>query len=175
MCSCYWQTTEGCEEINETKHRIFAVVFPLLHLMSLYFPSFIVTCKNQTNTLRSTSQDSVDLLHVKIFTNYRQWCKHVQVSPQFASPADPNDDGNIGGKPLDILLWFFIWGEAANLRHMPESLCFLYHKMMTSFKSRFNGTLEGGARYPGHFLDNTISPIYEVYTEIIIYSNTNSK
>lgn len=31
---------------------------------------------------------------------------------------------------VDVMLWLFMWGEAGNLRHMPECLCFLYHKMM---------------------------------------------
>ena len=30
-------------------------------------------------------------------------------------------------KVTDLALWLLIWGEAANLRHMPECLCFLFH------------------------------------------------
>ena len=31
---------------------------------------------------------------------------------------------------VNLMLWLCIWGEAGNLRHLPECLCFLYHKMM---------------------------------------------
>jgi len=98
----------------------------------------------------------------KVFANYRKWCAHLDVRPQFSGLPDPSDLGRVGGKAADLLLWFFIWGEAANLRHMPESLCFLYHKSMQSWKARSGHSLEGGQRYPGHFLDNTVTPIYDV-------------
>jgi callose synthase len=97
-----------------------------------------------------------------VFANYRKWCAHLDVRPQFAGPPDPADPGRVGGRAADLLLWFFVWGEAANLRHMPESLCFLYHKCMQSWKARAGHALEGGQRYPGHFLDHTIAPIYDV-------------
>lgn len=35
---------------------------------------------------------------------------------------------------VDLMLWLCTWGEAGNLRHMPECLCFLYHKMMQARK-----------------------------------------
>ena len=31
---------------------------------------------------------------------------------------------------FEIMLFLLIWGEAANIRHMPECLCFLFHKMV---------------------------------------------
>ena len=30
---------------------------------------------------------------------------------------------------IDISLYLLIWGEAANLRHVPECICFLFHQM----------------------------------------------
>jgi hypothetical protein len=30
----------------------------------------------------------------------------------------------------DSLMFLLVWGEAANLKHCPECLCFLYHKTM---------------------------------------------
>ena len=74
-----------------------------------------------------------------------------------------------GGKKFaaqieDVLVFLLIWGEAANLRHMPECLCFLYHKIMKDHKASMDKT-KGSYRenlYPGHFLDHVITPIYEV-------------
>ncbi len=61
---------------------------------------------------------------------------------------------------LDTLLYLCIWGEAANLRHMPECLCFLYHKTMQDLASRRAGK-DGISLYAGHFLDHVITPIWE--------------
>ena len=70
----------------------------------------------------------------------------------------------------DLLMFLLIWGEAANLRHMPECLCFLYHKTMRDHKALLeqpNSSLYAGGAgrnslYPGHYLDHIITPIYEV-------------
>jgi hypothetical protein len=59
----------------------------------------------------------------------------------------------------DILTFLLIWGEAANLRHTPECLCFLYHKTMQTHQN-FNSYTEH--LYPGYFLDHVVTPIYEV-------------
>jgi callose synthase len=61
----------------------------------------------------------------------------------------------------DMLMFLCVWGEAANLRYMPEALCFLYHKTtFEHFRHRTEGNIP--SRYPGYFLDHIISPIYEV-------------
>ncbi|KAF4315279.1 hypothetical protein G195_011184, partial [Phytophthora kernoviae 00238/432] len=81
-------------------------------------------------------------LHSRIFANYKKWCKYVSQKPKFSS--DPL---------VDISLFFFIWGEAANFRQMPECLCFLLHTMLPKVNS-------GGNEEPGSFLVNTIRPMY---------------
>lgn len=74
----------------------------------------------------------------------------------------------------DVLMFLLIWGEASNLRHMPECLCCLFHKTMQEhivWKSRNKGSQLNGAmsreenRYPGYFLDMVITPIYDVVAE----------
>jgi hypothetical protein len=47
----------------------------------------------------------------QVFTNYMKWCRHLDVRPNFAVAADTAAGVTVGGKPADILLWFFIWGE----------------------------------------------------------------
>ena len=82
---------------------------------------------------------------------------------QFA-PNPNSDPEKIGGKYADLLLWFFIWGEAANLRHLPESLAFLYHKCMESWQESLldasSKTIP--SREPGDFMDHTVVPMYMV-------------
>jgi callose synthase len=98
-------------------------------------------------------------LHSKLFANYKLWCDRVGSPPQFAKRA--------AGKPYtsqieDMLLYLLIWGEAANLKHTPECICFLFHKSMLNKVSVGKESL-----YSGYFLDHVISPVYEVYAKAL--------
>ena len=61
----------------------------------------------------------------------------------------------------DMLVFLLVWGESANLKHLPECLCFLYHKTM---QEHIINTSRGHHpyTYPGFFLDMVVSPIYDV-------------
>lgn len=65
---------------------------------------------------------------------------------------------------MDLMLWLCMWGEAGNLRHMPECLCFLFHKMMQHNASMKEGGGDTPNLYGGYFLDHVVTPIYEVVT-----------
>jgi callose synthase len=75
-------------------------------------------------------------LHGHLFGNYKTWCHRLGAQPCFSGKQPPAGQELMMSEALfesqitDLLLFLFIWGEAANLRHMPESLCFLYHKLM---------------------------------------------
>ncbi|CAN0381419.1 unnamed protein product, partial [Phaeothamnion confervicola] len=105
-------------------------------------------------------------LHEKLFNNYHGWCDSMSVTPQFA-PVRGGGGGGVSGAEraeqealvTDIILWLCIWGEASNLKHMPECLCFLYHKMMQEFVAY--GVSES-TLYAGYFLDHVITPIWLV-------------
>lgn len=86
----------------------------------------------------------VQYLHDKLFANYRRWAHTLGIRCVFfnntAALGIPPGQGSRPGaqwyqtedglcKLYDVVLWFLIWGEAGNLRHMPECLCFLYHKV----------------------------------------------
>jgi len=48
---------------------------------------------------------------------YRRWCARLRVAPR--------GRGAVG----DALLYLCLWGEASNLRHMPELMCWLFHHL----------------------------------------------
>nr|CCA22421.1 unnamed protein product [Albugo laibachii Nc14] len=84
----------------------------------------------------------IERLHRRLFTNYTKWCKYIGQIPKFTQ------------EPLvDIALFFLIWGEAGNLRQMPECLCFLLHSMLPQVNS-------GTQQEPGSFLADVIRPMY---------------
>ena len=60
-----------------------------------------------------------------------------------------------------MLVFLLVWGEAANLKHLPECLCFLYHKTMQEHIINSSRGHHPYA-YPGFFLDMVVSPIYDV-------------
>ncbi|KAJ8612338.1 hypothetical protein CTAYLR_008360 [Chrysophaeum taylorii] len=106
---------------------------------------------------------AVRALHAKLFSNYRSWCAALETVPQFAPPAESRREA--GGAAVDIMLWLCVWGEAANLRHMPECLCYLYHSAAAEWASTPKREREGerGASLDaGHWLDTVVAPIYEV-------------
>eukprot|EP00611_Tribonema_gayanum_P022138 TRINITY_DN4392_c0_g1_i1.p1 TRINITY_DN4392_c0_g1~~TRINITY_DN4392_c0_g1_i1.p1 ORF type:complete len:2193 (+),score=1022.20 TRINITY_DN4392_c0_g1_i1:563-6580(+) len=130
-------------------------------------------------TIPTAPATGVHSLHAKLFENYRGWCKNLNVPPcftpvadaskgsggPFAAPGNVSQQDEVQALLTDIMLYMCIWGEGANLRHMPECLCFLYHKMMAEFLShRHHGTHEGDqtALYAGYFLDHVVTPIWEV-------------
>jgi hypothetical protein len=107
---------------------------------------------------------TVSCCHIQAFGNYGLWCNHMGVAAALASDlvaavvsplltTAPNS--TIAGMAAatfsqglqsdaarlevctDVALFFALWGEATNLRLMPESLCFLFH-MMVLFPPSFS-------------------------------------
>jgi callose synthase len=116
------------------------------------------------NALYGYHRTGVHSLHRKLFENYRGWCKNLNVAPKFMpvlGGSSAEETAEVQAKMSDIMLWMCIWGEGANLRHMPECLCFLYHKMMQEFLVH-RGVGESSALYAGYFLDHVVTPIWDV-------------
>ena len=63
-------------------------------------------------------------------------------------------------KATDLVLCVLIWGEAANLRHVPESLCFLFHKMREELWRA--AVVNNQSRPAGWFLSRVIAPLYRL-------------
>jgi hypothetical protein len=121
-------------------------------------------------------------LHARLFFNYRLWCERMSVVPAITEndlnaplPAPVSSDSSTRSRSTvasfrgtdkspvgynkylkELLLWLFIWGEAGNLKHMPECICFLFHKTKTQ-KHHFPPGI-----YVGFYLDAIVSPVYKV-------------
>ncbi|XP_020523271.1 callose synthase 7 isoform X2 [Amborella trichopoda] len=72
-----------------------------------------------------------------------------------------------------IALYLLIWGEASNLRFMPECLCYVFHKMADELYGILLGKVSaasGGDYKPAYtgeeaFLHEVVTPIYNVVRE----------
>jgi callose synthase len=105
-------------------------------------------------------------LHAKVFSNYVKWCRTMVVYPHFSKMnTSMNAPPAVASRVVDLVLFFCIWGEASNLRHMPECLWFLYHKMMEEY-IQSEGYAKTRSLYAGYFLDNVVTPIYDIIQNV---------
>ena len=108
----------------------------------------------------------IHALHVKVFSNYVKWCRAMCVHPNFSKMnSSMSAPPAVASRVVDLVLWFCIWGEAANLRHMPECLWFLYHKMMEEY-TQSEGFTQTRSLYAGHYLDTVVTPIYSIVAKV---------
>ncbi|RLN57534.1 hypothetical protein BBJ28_00001653 [Nothophytophthora sp. Chile5] len=109
---------------------------------------------------RSKPQDPpghhVRLLHKKLVSNYVEWCQFLRV-PSVSYTGQPQGDLK---NPLhmEIMLFLLIWGEAGNLRHMPECLCYLYHQALTMLDKDFLGQ---DKQPEGWYLRQVVRPVWK--------------
>ena len=116
---------------------------------------------NESSPNDSNLSGAAARLHSKIFANYRKWCDRMGTPPLFSKRSS--------GKAYaafveDALVFLLVWGEAANLKHAPECLCFLYHKTMQEHIINSSRGVSPST-YPGYFLDMVVTPIYDVIAE----------
>ncbi|XP_052173079.1 callose synthase 3 [Diospyros lotus] len=105
----------------------------------------------------------------KLFKNYRKWCKYLDRKSSLWLPTIQQEVQQ--RKLLYMGLFLLIWGEAANLRFMPECLCYIYHHMAFELYGMLAGNVSSMTgenvkpAYGGEeeaFLRKVVTPIYEV-------------
>ncbi|XP_068662809.1 putative callose synthase 8 [Aristolochia californica] len=105
----------------------------------------------------------VDELVKKLLKNYRNWCKFVGRKSNIRMPPVKQEIQQ--HKILYIGLYLLIWGEASNLRFMPECLCYIFHHMAHELSCILSAAVEVGSVESEFFLDNVVTPIYRVIYE----------
>jgi callose synthase len=111
----------------------------------------------------------IHALHAKVFSNYVKWCRAMGAPPHFSKMSKMNISMNappaVASRVVDLVLYFCIWGESANLRHMPECIWCLYHKMMEEY-IQSEGYTQIRSLYAGHFLDTVVTPIFQIISRV---------
>ncbi|KAL9145596.1 hypothetical protein ABFS82_13G054300 [Erythranthe guttata] len=139
------------------------------HLILLLANSHIRQTHKQASKL---ADGNVDELMKKFFKNYTEWCKFLDRKSNIRLPYLKQEA--LQYKVLYIALYLLIWGEAANLRFMPECLCYIFHHMASELHGMLSGAVSlitGEIVMPAYgggfeaFLSKVISPIYEVIRE----------
>nr|XP_043609266.1 callose synthase 2-like [Erigeron canadensis] len=104
----------------------------------------------------------------KLFKNYQKWCEYLG---RKHSLWFPNIQKEVQQRKLLYMgLYLLIWGEAANLRFMPECLCYIYHHMAFELYGMLAGSVSSVTgenikpAYGGEkeaFLRKVVTPIYD--------------
>ncbi|KAL5719463.1 Callose synthase 3 [Ranunculus cassubicifolius] len=104
----------------------------------------------------------------RLFKNYKKWCKYLDRKSSLWLPTIQQEVQQ--RKLLYMGLYLLIWGEAANLRFMPECLCYIYHHMAFELYGMLAGNVSpmtGENVKPAYggeeeaFLRKVVTPIYE--------------
>ncbi|XP_043693425.1 callose synthase 9 [Telopea speciosissima] len=106
---------------------------------------------------------AVQKVFLKSLDNYIKWCNYLIISPVWGNLEAVSKEKKL----LFVSLWFLIWGEAANVRFLPECLCYIFHHMVRELEEKLRQQIaqpadscksESGVS----FLEQVISPLYEV-------------
>ncbi|CAN1239529.1 Callose synthase 10 [Linum grandiflorum] len=108
-------------------------------------------------------EKAINEVFLKVLDNYIKWCKYLRIRLAWNS----NQAVNKERKLFLVSLYFLIWGEAANVRFLPECICYIFHHMA----KELDAVLDHGEadRAPSckdesgsvSFLDQVIFPIYD--------------
>ncbi|KAK9810936.1 hypothetical protein WJX73_009865 [Symbiochloris irregularis] len=111
-----------------------------LHLVADHLHALLVQNELRRGPLNASENSlgrAVAVLHNKIFTGYGQWLRDVVCEAGTAPSANlrgltPTQNGDTPSAQEaealleDLALYFLIWTEAANVRHLPEGLWWLF-------------------------------------------------
>ncbi|CAN4114506.1 unnamed protein product [Withania somnifera] len=82
--------------------------------LSLLLANIHIRLILKADPLNKLDDRAVDALMNKLFKNNKTWCKYL-------------GKNTVMRKILYMGLYLLIWGEAANVRFMPECLCYIFH------------------------------------------------
>ncbi|CAA0815270.1 Callose synthase 9 [Striga hermonthica] len=107
--------------------------------------------------------DAVRRVFLKSLDNYIKWCNYLGILPVWSNLEAVSKEKKL----MFVSLYYLIWGEAANVRFLPECLCYIFHHMGRELEELLRNQVaqpanscvcESGVS----FIDQVISPLYEV-------------
>ncbi|KAK7353644.1 hypothetical protein VNO80_19095 [Phaseolus coccineus] len=123
----------------------------------------------KSEPLSKLDDRAIDAVMNNLFKNYKSWCKFLGRKHSLRYPQGHQEIQQ--RKLLYIGLYLLIWGEASNVRFMPECLCYIFHNMAYELHGLLAGNVSivtGENIKPSYggddeaFLRKVITPIYRV-------------
>ncbi|KAK9926727.1 hypothetical protein M0R45_023940 [Rubus argutus] len=116
-------------------------------------------------------EKAINEVFLKVLDNYIKWCKYLRIRLVWNSLEAINRDRKL----FLVSLYFLIWGEAANVRFLPECICYIFHHMA----KELDAILDHGEANPAascvtengpvSFLEQIVCPIYETLAAVSGY------
>lgn len=108
-------------------------------------------------------EGAVHAVFSKALDNYIKWCNYLPLR----SVWDNTDSLTKEKKLLYVCLYYLMWGEAANIRFLPEGLCYIFHHLARELEEILRKQTAEPAKSCSSegrvsFLDNIIYPLYEI-------------
>ena len=113
------EAVAGCSEVAALREA----AMPMVRALGLQEASVEVQCTHLHALIGDARRGGLSeaeasrRVHTELTSNYVRWCEHLALRVRTC------------GVIHDCLLILCVWGEAANLRHMPEMLCWLFHQL----------------------------------------------
>ncbi|KNA05699.1 hypothetical protein SOVF_187870 [Spinacia oleracea] len=106
---------------------------------------------------------AVQIVFLKSLENYIKWCNYLVLQPVWSNLESLSKEKKL----LFVSLYYLIWGEAANVRFLPECLCYIFHHMAREMdeilRQQVMKQADSCKTNDGvSFLERVISPLYEV-------------
>ncbi|KQK09789.1 callose synthase 11 [Brachypodium distachyon] len=126
----------------------------------------------------------------KLLKNYTSWCAYLGQRPHVYVPTAGRRTGAAASVGPDIrrdlmyaALYLLIWGEAANLRFMPECLCYIFHYMALDLSHVIDRSIDVETGRPAipavcgeeAFLNSVVTPIYNALKGEVEASRNGTK
>ncbi|KAL7216000.1 hypothetical protein ACSBR1_028030 [Camellia fascicularis] len=105
----------------------------------------------------------------KLLKNYTSWCSYIgRKSNVWISESTRRDCDN-RRELLYVALYLLIWGESANLRFVPECICYIFHHMAMELNKILEDYIDENTGRPvlpsisgeNAFLNKVVKPIYD--------------
>ncbi|KAK3000791.1 hypothetical protein RJ639_022025, partial [Escallonia herrerae] len=117
----------------------------------------------KASSYEKLDEKAITVVFLKVLDNYIKWCRYLRIRVVWNSLEAINRDRKL----FLISLYFLIWGEAANVRFLPECICYIFHRMAREL----DAILDHGEANPAascicengsvSFLEQIIRPIYD--------------
>lgn len=103
----------------------------------------------------------------KLLLNYTNWCSYIGKKSNIWISG--RSSGDHRRELLYVGLYLLIWGESANLRFMPECICYIFHNMAMELNKILEDYIDENTGQPvmpsfsgeNAFLNCVVKPIYE--------------
>ncbi|KAK9291487.1 hypothetical protein L1049_019435 [Liquidambar formosana] len=162
------------EKVEEVAPEIIAAARDVQEKKEIYVPYNILPldsagASQSIMQLEELDERAVDAVMSSLFKNYKTWCKYLGRKHSLRLPQGPQEVQQ--RKMLYMGLYLLIWGEAANVRFMPECLCYIFHNMAYELHGLLAGNVSivtGENIKPSYggddeaFLRKVITPLYRV-------------